>query len=330
MLKKILAGLLAAVLCAAPALAEVYIGTTAAHTVRIAAAGCSAQVEAVYVESGSAVKEGEVLASLRTTKVFAAQDGFIARIHAGEDQEINGTVLELQPVSRYDIYCTVDEAYGSPENKLVHSGEEIYARCTINGTHQGVATITSIDGETYMAEATGGEFYNGETVYLYRDPDYDYGSLVGVGTVVGKATESYEADGRITKLHVEEGEYVERGELLYETIDGESAEITVPASGVVTALSAMAGDTLEEGSRFASIVLYEDICVEIQVDEEMAAGLNVGDSAAMTYACDAEERLIPGEIIEISQLGTDGTFTVHIQPETPPPYIGMTVNVRIG
>ena len=330
MLKKILTGALAALLCAAPALAEVYVGTTVAGHNLSAAAACGAQVEAVYAQTGSKVAEGDVLATLRTTKVFASQSGVIARIQAVEGQEISGTALELQPVSRYDIYCTVEKAYASSATMLVHSGESLYLRCTANGTHQGTATVTSIEGETYMAAATGGEFYNGETVYLYRDPEFSYSSLVGVGTVVAAATEIYETEGRITKLHVEEGEYVERGELLYEMIDGDSAKIIAPADGVVITCDIQAGDSVEEGQIAATIVPQEDIQIEIQVDEAMAASLQIGDDVAMTYACDAGESLVPGEILEISRLGDDGLFRVYISPEYPPEYLGMTVNVRIG
>lgn len=330
MLKKIMTGALAALLCTAPALAEVYSGTTVAGSSVNVTASSSAQVEWSNACIGGTVSEGDVLFTLRTTKVFASQDGVIARIQAKEGQEISGDVLEVQPVSRYDIYCTVSEAYASTATMLIHSGETLYLRCTVNGTHQGTATVTTIDGETYMAEATGGEFYNGETVYLYRDPDYDYSTLVGIGTVLAAEAESYKSNGQLVQLHVEEGEYVERGELLYETIEGDSAEITAPTGGIITQCLVETGNRIEDGQSVCTIALPEDILVEIQLDAQAAAGLHVGNSVALTYACDAEETLVPGEIVEISQLGENDCFTVKIQPQTPPPYLGMNVSVQIG
>lgn len=329
MFKKILTGTLALLLCAAPALAEVYSGTTAANQLMRITASASAQVEQIYACSGDTVARGDVLAALRATRVFASESGVVARIQAEEGQKISGTALEVQPVSRYDIYCTVSEAYASTENMLIHSGETLYLRCTANGTHQGTAAVTSIDGETYMAQAIGGEFYNGETVYLYRDPEYAYSSLVGIGTVVSASSRTYEADGKILKLHVSEGEYVERGELLYEFIDGDSAEITASADGILYAAELQAGDAAQKGQTVFSIVSWDDIRIEIEVEEEAAATLCIGDSVAMTYACDAEETLVPGEIAEISQLGENGSFFVSILPQKAPPYLGMTVNVRI-
>lgn len=330
MLKRIMAGALAALLCAIPALAEVYSGVTVATDLVVVTADSNAQVEQVRTQVGSMTAQGEVLATLRSTKVFAQQNGCIARIHAEEGQQIDGCVLELQPVSRYDIYCTVSEAYASAEAMLVHSGETLYLRCTANGTHQGMATVTSIDGETYMAEATGGEFYNGETVYLYRNSQYDYSSLVGIGTVVAAQTEAYASEGKVIKLHVEEGEYVERGELLYEIIDGDSCEILAPADGVITQCLLHAGESIAEGERIFTIASPSSIRIEIEVDAQHAAKLCVGDSVELSYACDAQETLVPGEISEISRLGEDDAFSVRIQPQSPPPYLGMTVNVQIG
>lgn len=330
MLKRILAGVLTAALTAAPALAEVYTGSTVARRSLQITVEAGGIVEELYVQPGETVEEGDSIARLSTTKVFANQDGTIARIHAGEGQEASGTVLELQPVSRYDIYCTVEEAYAATGNMLVHCGEEIYAYCTYNGTHQGTAMVTSIDGETFMAQATGGEFYNGETVYLYRDADYSYSRLIGIGTVVGAATELYENEGKIVKMHISEGEYVERGELLYEIIDGDDVLVSAPASGIITDCDAAEGDSLQDGAQIATLAAYDDICIAIQVDETMAAAIQTGDQAAMTYACDPGESLVPGEVVEISHLAEDGSYTVYIAPETTPPYLGMTVNVRIG
>lgn len=329
MFKRTLIAVLLLLLCAPCALADVYTGATVAGETIVLTADSSAQVASVNVQAGASVSEGDVIASLRTTRVYARQDGVIARIQAAEGQEINGTALELQPVSRYDIYCTAAEAYASAATMLIHSGENLYLRCTVNGTHQGTATVTSIDGETYMAEATGGEFYNGETVYLYRDPEYAYASLVGIGTVVATETEVYQAEGRILKLHVQEGEYVERGELLYELIDGDSAEITAPISGLVSACSLQAGKRTNIGETIISIVPTESICIEIQMDEEAAAGLSIGDPALLNYACDPDETTCVGEVSAISSLSEDSCFTVTITPQTPPKYLGMSVSVQI-
>ena len=75
---------------------------------------------------------------------------------------MDGTVLEISPTSRYTVYCTVDGAYGDPETELVHTGEQLYLRCTANGTHRAVGVVTSIDGaeiELPTALELGGSVY---------------------------------------------------------------------------------------------------------------------------------------------------------------------------
>ena len=330
MMKRIISAALVLLMAASPALAEVFAGTTVARSTMVIAADTSGILEDMYIQPGSAVQAGEAIAHLRTTKVFATQNGTVARIHAKEGKETEGTILEIEPVSRYTIHCTSDEAYDSISSNLVHCGEILNMKCTTNGTHQGSGRVYFIDGETYMVEAIAGEFYVGETVYLYRDPDYAYKKLVGVGTVVSSATEAYESEGKIAAIHVSEGEYVEKGELLYEVMDGESAEIAAPADGIITACKAENGSTVENDQAIAEYVLYSDIIVSIEVDESSIAGIITGGDVVVTYANDVDEQPIPGKVIGISALAEDESYTVQIQPQAALPYLGMHVNVHIA
>lgn len=330
MLKKLLAGLLAMAFISAPALAEVYAGTTVATRTVPVTAEAAGVLQSLNAEIGMQVSRGDVLAEYRTEKVFASQDGTIARIQASEDEEISGTVLELRPVSRYTIHCTVDGAYDSVANGLVHSGEQLYVYCTANGTHRGTATVTQIDADVYLAEATGGTLYVGETVYLYRSDEFKSVYRVGKGTVVASDVEVYESEGKIAKLHVSQGEFVQRGELLYEIISGGEIQIEAPESGILTARAVSAGEEVQSGQALFAIAPLEDICVEIQADESAAARIRIGDSAALSYAADAEERLVPGEVISVSRIPEDGSYAVRIRPEEAPAYLGMTVAVRIA
>ncbi len=328
MMKKIISTVLVLLMICVPALAEVFTGTTVARSTMNITAQAGGIIDELYVQPGSIVKEGEVIARLRTTKVFAKQNGTVARIQAKEDKEIQGTVLEITPVSRYTIHCTSDSAYDSISSNLVHCGETLFMKCTTNGTHQGSGRVYSIDGSTYMVEATGGEFYIGETVYLYRDAEYAYKHLVGTGTVVSSATESYESEGRITAIHVSEGEYVEKGELLYEVIDGESTEIVAPADGIITACDADCGAVVEDAQIIANLVSFDEICVAVHVEEEQIGQISAGVSAALTYSCYGEERLIPGTVIETSNMAQNGSYTVYVEPEEESTRIGLTVEVR--
>ena len=330
MLKRIIALALALLLAAAPALAEVFTGSTVARSSLNIAADAGGILDELYVRPGSAVQKGDVIARLRTTRVFASQNGTVARIHAEVGEETQGAVLEIAPVSLYTIHCTAEDAYDSIETQLLRCGESLFMKCTVNGSHRGEGRIYAIDGETYMVEATAGEFYVGETVYLYRDADYSYKQRVGVGTVVSAATETYESEGRITAIHVSEGEYVEKGELLYELIDGESAEITAPVDGIITSCEAENGAAIENGQCIAVMAALEEICVAVQLEDSQIALVSVGDSAALRASCDGEERLVPGIVAEISNDKQDESYTAYILPEEAYPRLGMTAEVRIG
>ena len=314
---------------AAPALAEVFTGTTVARRTIAVTTDAGGILDEMYVQPGSVVREGEAIARLRTTKVFATQNGTVARIHAKEGKETEGTVLELAPVSRYTIHCTSDGAYDSISSNLIHCGETLYVKCTKNGTHQGRGRIYAIDNETYMVEATAGEFYVGETVYLYRDEDYSKKQRVGIGTVVSGATEVYESKGRITTIHVSEGEYVEKGELLYEVIDGVSAEILAPADGIITTCEVEKGASIADDQTVAGMVSYDDVCIAVQLDDQQAAQLSPGDSAALSYACCEDDSFIDGNVIAVSRSKQDGSYMAYISVKEVPAQLGMSVEVRI-
>lgn len=329
MFKKIMAVVLCMAFVFSGALAEVYSGTTVARNVRAITASADGVIEKMYIEAGGMVSEGDAVAQMRTTKVFATQDGVVARIHAQANAEVNGSVLEISPVSKYTIYCTTDEAYAATDNDLIHCGETLYMSCSYNGTHQGSGIVYAIDNETYMVEAVAGEFYVGETVYLYRDSAHSYKNCVGIGTVVSSDTELYEANGRISEIYVSEGEYVEKGELLYALFEGDGIDTLSDVEGIITVCNACVGDSVQKGQILACVVPYDEICVAVQIDEALAGDISVGDEVILNYACD-EDSLYTGTIMEISELAENESITAYIAPDVQINYIGVSVNVRIN
>lgn len=328
MRRALLCSLLAALLLTGCALAEIYEGVTVAARVETAEAETGGVLDVLEVRQGERVEAGQSIGSIRTTRVFASQDGTVARISVGEGEEAQGTILEIAPVERYQIYCTVSEAYDSAENTLVHCGEEVYIKCTENGTHRGVGVITAIDGEEFHVMTVGGELYVGETVYLYRDTDFSKKQRVGIGTVLGSDTQSYEGSGTVVKLHVEEGEYVERGELLYELAEDQNCAVLAPLSGIVTEVYASSGERVEAGQSIASIVSPEDIRVEIYVDEASAARLEDGEAVELVFDADESETPVQGTVTRISRIAEDGLYTVQIRPEAQTELLlGMRVSV---
>lgn len=310
------------------ALAEVCQGMTmAAFSVQVEAdeAGVLA---ALNVAAGDRVSEGDVLGSFFTEKAFAAQDGTIVSISAAEGDDVDGDVLELAPVERYQIYCTVDGAYASAGTMLVHTGEQVYIKCTADGSHRGVGVIVQIDGDEFRVLTLGGTLYVGETADLYRNADFTSASRIGIGTAVASDVETYAASGTIARMHVSMGEYVERGELLFETGGG---VIAAPSAGIVAAVSVQPGDSVAEGECLLTIVPQEAVCIEVCVDERIAASIAAGDRVGIVYTADPQERTETGVVEEISQVAGEGGYAVRIRPESVENLrLGMTAAVRFG
>lgn len=353
MIRKLFAGMLMCALLGSAAMGEVCMGVTAAHhTVAVVKPAGKTPAE-VNVLIGQTVRRGDVLASLKTEKVFSTQEGTIARVLHDAGDTVNGDVLEISPLSRYTVHCTVSDGYAAVKNRTVHIGEKVYMRCTKNGTHWASGIITSIDGTNYMVETTGGELYIGETVYLFRYSDMKTDSWIGNGTVVESDTEKYSASGCIAEMHVSEGEYVERGQLLYTIVPKTGAELTAPVDGIVYSLAEDEGGCTESAAVdypaatqdlapgtdsaedvgedvFAVIVPSDGICIEVIADESQLGNIHTGDPAYIIYAADAGENAILGIVEEISRCeGTDG-YTVWINPERSPERIGLHAEVHIG
>lgn len=327
MRKRVFAAVLAALLPLSAALAEIVEGHTAAMSTLCVESEASAVLDEVRIEAGALVAGGDVLATLRPNRVFASQDGVVARLNASAGDSVDGTVLEIMPLSQYTIYCTVDDAYESSEAMLIPGGETLYIRCTTDGSHRGTGIVVQIDGSEYQVLATGGEFYVGETVYLYRDADFTSRQRVGIGTVAIADTEIYASQGTLLRLCVEEGESVERGELLYEYIDG-SETLCAPADGIVVE-AASQGSAVSAGSTAFTIAPLDQLCLEIEVDETTAARLRVGEVLSLYYAGDVEETRLSGTVARISAASEDGLYTAILLAEGVPKRLGLTVYVSI-
>lgn len=325
MKKAMLLALLIALLLPA-CLAEAFSGVTVADG-GIAVLSPGGTVEKVHVLPGQLVYEGDTLIDFRAEKIFATQDGTIAQLKAKAGDKVSGEFMKLNPVSPYLLYCSVSSAYSDVDTKTVHIGEELYIKCTKNGTHRAKGIVTSIDGKEYHVVTTAGELYLGETLYLYRDAEFSAKQRVGIATVVGSDAEVYEAEGVIRKLYVEDDDFVERGQLLCE-IDKDKASLSSPsAAGIVTAVNVAPGDVTERDQILATVVPVENILVKITATDENIASLRGGHTLTLSYANDPEEREYNGAIERISAISGAEGFEVLIRPAEPVEFIGLSVTV---
>ena len=330
MLKKSLSLLAALALATAPALAETYAGTTVASRTTALVSASGGVLESLSLLPGQRVEVGETVGSTRAEKVFAAWDGTVALCHAGAGDSVDGTVLEISPTSRYTVYCTVDGAYGDPETELVHTGEQLYLRCTANGTHKAVGVVTYIDGAEYQVEIIGGELYVGEVVNLYRDADFSAARRVGVGTAVVAEPIEYSASGTLIELCVQEGEIIERGELMFTWAQADSTQIVSPAGGVVASVLVAPGDVLQSDQIVAELVQPGDVRIQVQLTAADAARIQFGDAATYIRADDPTETPRSAIVEGVSAIADGEGYVVLLIPEDFDLPLGLSVEVRIG
>lgn len=302
-------------------------------------------VASVQLREGEWVNEGDVLVTVETTKVFAPEDGTIAAVDLKEGDAVSGTVLTLAPVSKYTVSCSVGSVYGTtdPERTYVHLGEKVYIRCVKDRSHIAVGVITAVSGSDYTVETTGGELYLEEEVNLYRDASYAFDGWIGDGTVARTAAIAVEGEGSLARLHVAPGDEVERGQLLFETVEGAldayapaGNDILATAGGVVAAVSLKTGAHLSKGDPVATLYPQSGFQLAAVVPEDMITLIKEGDT--LRFYLDWDEtspRWYSGVVESLSYVSTltagdTTTFTAYLSFEPDDSVrLGMTAVVEL-
>ena len=212
-------------------------------------------VSSISLRSGDLIQVGDAVATMQTTQVLAPEDGTVRGVFSEEGDTLSSTtVLNIAPVSKYTITCSISKAYPTVDMSYVHIGETVYIKCKPDGSHKAIGTITAVDGSSYTVQTTAGELYLEETVYIYRSDTYSYKTRIGSGTVGRTSELAVTGSGSLLKLHVQSGDEVERGQLLFETVDGTlvalgiySNVIQSDADGVIADVKVSAGDKISKG-----------------------------------------------------------------------------------
>ena len=341
--KKLLSLCLCALCLTGAARAEIALsGTVAARETAAVTANTGGSVEEVFVRAGDRVEEGDVVATVALTGVYAPADGTVRGIMAEAGDSAGQTVLSIAPMSKYTVTADISDAYDSAANKHVTVGETVYMECSRDGSHVAVGRVVKAEGSAYTVEVTGGELYMEETVYIYRDEEHSSSARIGSGTVSRTAELAVSGTGRVVEMYVSEGERVERGQLLFTCVEADTVEdallggeIRSTASGVVASVAAQAGQQAAVGSTVLTVYPTEGFCVELSVEEADLAAVNVGDSVRLSFDFDAEGALTcEGTVTEISYLGESteaGTvYTAWVDFDPPEDVrLGMTVTATV-
>lgn len=300
--------LLAALLLSCAARAEIsFEGRVVAGETATVLAPFGGMVDKIALRTGDRVDVGDDVATITTTKVYATADGTVSGVFAreGDDAasiaERYGALVYIEPTNRYVISASTEKAYNSSATKYIHIGEKVHLSCTKDGSHTGTAIVTSVSeadeaGNTpYKLEVVGGSFYMGETVGIFRSAGYDSNTRIGRGTIQQNAAIAVKGSGSVLKLHVQEGDCVERGELLFETVEGAldglyamDNTIVSGVAGVVASVDVAPGGSVSKGAKLIGVYPDGSLQIEILVSEMDLRELREGAQVEIEFDWDAE------------------------------------------
>jgi len=325
-IRAFLAVLAAAGLISCGASADVWKGSVAVSETGEITAPADGLLLSLDLEAGQKIRAGSEVGKVRSEKTFSPLEGTVAAIHAEEGGSVSGTVLEIAPLSRYNVSCTGENyAMKTPETMMIHYGETVYMRCSTDQSHRAVGFVKNVNGFEYEVEVTGGELYIGETVNIFRDPDFTQASIVGRGTVLAQEVQTVSGEGILQELRVAEGDRIERGQWLFSTSTSGKNDIVSEASGIVLEISGTVGKTVKEGDALATVALSE--ALEITVSEEDAGRFREGDTWYYLRGDDAHEVCRTCTVEKILLNTEDGSATVRLAPEEEGLPIGLSVTV---
>ena len=345
MFKRILLFTLMLMTCSSVVLAETisFEGTvTASYTHEVYAAS-SAIVENVPISVGDSVSGNDMVASLRTTKVYAEEDGTVCAVFGQEGvsadtvTENYGAAIYMEGSVLYTVAASTTNAYDSVDAKLVHAGETVYLRSRAEESRVGTGVITTIDGTDYQIKVLEGDFLIGENVNVYRSASYADEQRIGKGTVSRQAPVAVTGTGRIVSIAVKAGDEVKRGDLLMETLDGSGSTAVMNAgiSGVVAQLNVTQGASVAETDVVAVIWPDDAMQIEAVVNESDLAFISTGDSVMLRFDWNEDSgEMLSGTVQSISAMADadseDTVFTAYIafEPNDAVRY-GMNVTVAV-
>ncbi len=350
MKRRLIGALLALALVASPALAEMPLaldGSVVSSGSEAVRAPFGGVIEEVAARPGDLIGLGDPVASIVTTKVYAPQDGVVASVCAqpGDGAEgiiaRYGAVMYVEPTNRYVVEASTEKAYNSSATRYVHIGEKVYLSCTKDGSHRGTGIVTKVEaadegGVTkYTLEVTGGEFYIGETVGAFRKSNYASTSRIGRGTVGQAQAVAIPGEGSVLKIHVQPGDSVERGQLLFETVSGAldglyAGDSTVVSNlrGIVASVDTKTGETVAKDASLITVYPFDKLQIEARVNVLDLYAVHEGDAVEIEFDLDPDSlRRYPGTVDSISYVASGEEGQTYYSA-----YISFTADehVRLG
>ena len=291
----------------------------AARTVTVLAP-YSGVVSGVDAKAGDAIASGDVLLAIGTTAVYADFDGTITGVFAqpGDSaasvRERYGALCYMERKSLYMAACSTTGAASDNENKIIHVGERVYLRSTQNEKRQGEGIVTNVEDSTYTVEVTDADSLNyNDRVRVYRDVRHNSEDCIGAGAISRINPVPVTAEGYVLAVHVQDGQSVSRGDLLFEMVNeqpagmnGGDGTVAMPEDGIVLSVAAENGARVEKDVPLLTYCPWGALELVLSAEEDDLAGIAVGDKMRVTLDAYPDEALT-GTVTAISGVGrSDG------------------------
>ena len=273
--------------CATAETITVYGTVVSVESITIAC-NVKGTVKQVNVREGDRIEKGEILAEIETTKIFSPASGQI-QVWANSSSSITeltekyGAIAYIVPTETYSLKATPKDANG--KSIKVHSGQKVYLRCNKDGRHSGQGIVTKVDEKEFTVQVDQGSFVDNELVDIFTREDYSLASRIGQACIKTTDDVTVTGTGYIVRSHVASGDTVLKGDLLFETIEGNVASSTQdadrilsPDTGVLAILSITSGENVESGKAVAVIYPDDKLRVKALVPEGALPEISLKDT----------------------------------------------------
>ena len=269
---------------------------------------------------GDRIEKDAILAEIKTTEIIAPIGGQIqvwanASNSISELNEKYGAIAYIIPTETYSLKATPEDANG--KRIKVHSGQKVYLRCNKDGRHSGQGIVTKVDEKEFTVQVDQGSFVAKELVDIFTKEDYSLASRIGQAKITTTDDVAITGTGYIVRCHVASGDTIKKGDLLFETIEGDvpsgtmnADRILSPCAGTLASLSVPLGEGVESGKVVAEIYPDDMLRVKALVPEGALSEISLQDTVYISSQYqETPGELIPGIVEKISSIPekTDST-----------------------
>lgn len=342
-------------ICSAAGAEGTFYGSVVCEKTTTVDAPFGGQVGLIAFSAGSRIVKGDEICKIGTTKVCAPADGTVSVVFVqpGDNLEtvknLYGGAVYITPDEKYTVNAnnrTADKNAGSfsiGQTVYLRSGRAKNAK---DGTGYIFSTAASqMENDTtlsYKVRVTGGDFYMNEKVTVYQTAACAAGESLGQGKIEMTSPVIVNGDGCALRVHVDAGDTVKRGDLLFETVAGNLDDMTAPddvvtasVTGIVASCDVSAGATVEKGAAILKIYPEDALQASVTVAEPELEKLTPGSPVELTFS--QSKQTVEGTVASVSYVSSSenngsgyASYTVYIDFDADEnTRLGMLVEVSV-